>query len=232
MGVSWIDVWGGIVWSPEISGDISLSPNLSETLSGVSFSGSCAADFSSPQEELASIWTPAGPLSLCFGISGTAGASVSGSAPLNGSLTGYVSGQVGSDFHFGFTGAGLNPFDSVSPGVNYPSGSSWGGSLFATVGPYLDGEWGVCGIGGVGVSAGLYDTLSWNASPSGWSIKVKKYVNVSINLNLLDYSYSQTLDNWGLQTTTLRTGSWSQRMEAAVLLGLGDAEAWLRREGG
>jgi hypothetical protein len=207
LGVTWVNVFEGIIYLPEISGGISFSPNTSVSLSGEGFSGSCEDDFSAGEEEIATVDTFAGPLSLCFGASGEVGASVSGS--VSQSLSAGLHGAIGTNFHFGVTGAGLNPFNNVGPsgGASSPS-AAWSGSIYIGGGPYLLAEWGVCDVGGVGVQAGLNSTFTLTGASSGWTASVSESVNASVNLNLLDYSYSQTIDNWNLFTDTLASGSW------------------------
>lgn len=207
LGVSWVNVWAGIIWAPEISGSVSFSPNASLSLTGIGFGGSCEADFNTPQVEVATVDTFVGPLSLCFGATGDVGASVGGT--LSQTVSATLGGSIGTNFHFGVNGAGLSPYNSISASAtSTPFSGSWSGSIYVGGGPFLDGEWGVCDVAGVGVQAQLNTQLTLSGSSSGWSAVIAESVTAQVNLNVLDYSYNQTIANWDAFSDTLASGSW------------------------
>jgi hypothetical protein len=146
-------------------------------------------------------------LSLCFGATISVGASVSGS--IHQTLWTDLGGGVGTNFHFGINGSGLNPFNSMNAsGGSTSAGSSWSGSIYVNGGPHLLGEWGVCETFGVGVQAGLNDTFTLGGNSSDWTAAVGESVNAQVNLNLLNYTYNQTIANWNVFTDTLASGGW------------------------
>jgi hypothetical protein len=205
LGVTWVRVWGP-VYAPEISGGVSLSPGLSLTLSSWGFSGSCEVNFNSPTFELASVDTFAGPLSLCFDAGGSVGAQISGM--LDQQLSASLTGSIGTNFHFGFAGAGLNPFLTVKASASSYAYTSFSGYVYVNGGPALLAEWGLCDDFGAGVQAQLLDEFDLGGNSSGWYATVKTYVNAAVNLNLLSYTYDATIQNFDIATVQIASGPW------------------------
>lgn len=207
ISVVWVDVWMGIVWAPEISGTVWFDPHLSATLAAESLSGSCEVAWDTGSEELASIDTPAGPLSVCFGAAGSLGASVG--VTFSQDLTATLAGRIGTNFRFGTVGTGLSPFNDVTTtGTATTPTASWNGEIWVSGGPSVEAEWGYCGIAGVGASATLTETLTLTGSPSGWAGTIQDSVNAAVNLDLLDWSFSRSVYNWNFIDDTFVSGTW------------------------
>jgi len=207
LSVVWVDVWMGIVWAPEISGTVWFDPHLSATLAAESLSGSCEVAWDTGSEELASIDTPAGPLSVCFAAAGSLGASVG--VTFSQDLTATLAGRIGTGFRFGTVGTGLSPFNDVTTtGTATTPTASWNGEIWVSGGPSVEAEWGDCGIAGVGASATLTETLTLTGNPSGWAGTIQDSVNAAVNLDLLDWSISRSVYNWNFIDDTFVSGTW------------------------
>ncbi len=202
------------LFDPVIHGRFMLEPGIAleaafSTLAGVR----CTASYNLAEYEIGSVETDFCP-TITFKLAAVASVSAALGERLEEKLTGGLEGGIGASFRFGATTPSLTPEGTLKPfgrleGAGGERPESWQGYVAGGIGPALIVQCGAEGVGGFGPELGLEDQAKLSGSPSGWAIKGGVEASVGVALDVLGYSYSDSVNVPVGEELAIKEGTWS-----------------------
>ncbi len=187
------------LFNPIIHGRFSLEPGISlestlKTLIGIR----CSVSHALAEVTIGSVETDFCP-TITFKLAAIASVSAALGEPIDQKLTARLEGGIGASFKFGATTPELKPESTLSPqatleGAGGQTPESWEGTVSAGIGPALIVECGVQGVAGVGPELGIEDVGTLSGTPSGWAVRGGVEASVGVVLNVLGYSFSDSVN--------------------------------------